>query len=814
MFQTSNPSRPRQLTNDDRLRNEQQQQRSVYFHPYNNGRRTNSDFGGPSSSQMITSSHHHGGSRWETRAECDEDEDEPMDVDILYERDVSTHNYHHTNDRLSRRRHNSEPITTSHASSTMQAVKVGDTPADNLDLRLSTAADNLLAILQREAKDYSMPLPARYYPTEFADDDDFTGTTGGIVENGGGTGSEPPRGSSTPSTGTIGPWRKRIASWMYDVVDHFRYDRNAVAIALHYIDRYVGHVLVENDRLRRRRCGVISDDVGIDQPPIKRRHFQLIAVTCLYLAIKVHGELTEADPSSGEAYDVVASLVNEVDGRAFLGMPIAEKEDKIEEDEDKMVTTNGGGDEHDDDIKAMSRKIADLARRHRMARWGSKLSQFGLPTAIHPSPTPTSFKSLQPSFPKPSVQPKQPHSSLPFKPRKRGMLSGPLRLHSFVELSRGLFTAMDIVETEKLILLSMDYAMNPPTSRRVVGELLRMLALCFAGVDGLSTGDSTLDLDRKEILGNILNKACRQIEAAASVPALSIGCLPSVVAYGAMLNAIDEEFEDIVSSSMIKDQGKDNSTPQLEDYQRHYQRYSRNTSPSPSTAKDQFLEAWKTEFLVAVYHATESVLSPDLQDIFHVRDLLLDSIGSTSTSSSDLSSSPTEGGIKIDANNKFKRSPRSPRSTVVLPNNPRMFQSSGGSFFGLSSSNLGGSNVMRLLSSPPYDEGRSGLTRSQTVGSASAIPFHHSNSRVYYKQQSEPILELPPTMPTIGNHGRIDYSVGRRFINEGTHNNDNNNCDAIDSWRISSARGSGEEVSPPPASVTMTNPNPPHFFSA
>lgn len=793
MFQTSNPSRPRQLTNDDRLRNEQQQQRSVYFHPYNNERRTNSDFGGPSSlsSQMITSSHHHGGSRWETRAECDDDEDEPMDVDILYERDVPTHNYHHTNDQLSRRRHNSEPITTSHASPT---VKVGDTPADNIDLRLSTAADNLIALLQREAKDYSMPLPARYYPTEFAEDDDFPPGTGGIVENGGGIGGAEPRSSSSmPSTCTIGPWRKRIASWMYDVVDHFRYDRNAVAIALHYIDRYVGHVLVENDRLRRRRCGGISDDVDIDQPPIKRRHFQLIAVTCLYLALKVHGELMEADPSSGEAYDVVASLVNEVDGRAFLGMPI-EKEDKIEVDEDEMVA-NGGGDEHDDDIKAMSRKIADLARRHRMARWGSKLSQFGLPTAIHPSPTPTSFKSLQPSFFKPSEQPKQPHSSLPFKPRKRGMLSGPLRLQSFVELSRGLFTAKDIVETEKLILLSMDYAMNPPTSRRVVGELLRMLALCFAGVDGLSNGDSTLDLDRKEILGNILNKARGQIEAAASVPALSIGCLPSVVAYGAMLNAIDEEFEDIVSSSLINDQGKDNSTPQLEDYQRHYQRYSRNTSPSPSTAKDQFLEAWKEEFLVAVYHATESVLSPDSQDIFHVRDLLLDSIGSSSTSSSDLSSSPTEGGIKNDANNKFKRSPRSPRSTVVLPNNPRMFQSSGGSFFRSSSSNLGGSNVMKLLSSPPYDEGRSGLTRSQTVGSASAIPFHHSNLRVYYKQQSEPILELPPTMPTIGNHGRIDFS----------HHN---------SWRIPSARGSGEEVSQLPASVTITNPNPPCFFSA
>jgi hypothetical protein len=93
---------------------------------------------------------------------------------------------------------------------------------------------------------------------------------------------------------------------------------------------------------------------------------------------------------------------------------------------------------------------------------------------------------------------------------------------------------------------------------------------------------------------------------------------------------------------------------------------------------------------------------------------------------------------------------------------------------------------------------------------------------VYYKQQSEPILELPPAMPTIVNHGRIDFSVGRRFINnEGTttnsNNNNNNNVDAIDSWRISSTRGSSAEevfTQLPPASVMMTNPNPPRFFSA
>jgi len=232
----------------------------------------------------------------------------------------------------------------------------------------------------------------------------------------------------------------------------------------------------------------------------------------------------EDDPSSGEAYDVVASLMHEVDGRAFLGRSL-DNEDKINEKEDDDET-EGTGDEHDDDIRAMSRKIADLTRRHRMARWGSRLGQFGLPIAVHPSPSHSSNKTLPLQVPgAASAQPKHPYSNLPYKPRKRGMLSGPLRLHSFVELSRGLFTSKDIIETEKTILVSMNYAMNPPTSRRFVGELLRMLALCFVGVDGgdhgtdATSAERTLGLDRREILGRILANARSQIEAAASVPA-------------------------------------------------------------------------------------------------------------------------------------------------------------------------------------------------------------------------------------------------------------------------------------------------------
>ena len=175
-------------------------------------------------------------------------------------------------------------------------------PADGglLGLRLSESADHLHSLLAREARDYSLPLPARYYPAEFVED---------------------PSGRGEKKT-SIGPWRKRIASWMYDVVDHFNYDRNVVGVALTFIDRYVGHLLVQDARRDGGRSS--SPSSSGSSGPVKRRHFQLIAVTSLYLAIKVHGELCEDDPTSGEAYDVIGSLEDEVEGRMFLGRPLDE----------------------------------------------------------------------------------------------------------------------------------------------------------------------------------------------------------------------------------------------------------------------------------------------------------------------------------------------------------------------------------------------------------------------------------------------------------------------------------------------------------
>lgn len=67
-------------------------------------------------------------------------------------------------------------------------------------------------------------------------------------------------------------WRRKLCEWSYEVVDHFGFDREAVSIALNFLDRYVATKVQE--------CNHV----------IGQREFQLLAVTCLYMALKIHGE--------------------------------------------------------------------------------------------------------------------------------------------------------------------------------------------------------------------------------------------------------------------------------------------------------------------------------------------------------------------------------------------------------------------------------------------------------------------------------------------------------------------------------------------
>lgn len=62
-------------------------------------------------------------------------------------------------------------------------------------------------------------------------------------------------------------WRQRMAEWMYGVVDHCNFRRDIVAVAMAYLD-----LLLSKD----------SDIIS------SKRTFQLGAITCLYLAMKVY----------------------------------------------------------------------------------------------------------------------------------------------------------------------------------------------------------------------------------------------------------------------------------------------------------------------------------------------------------------------------------------------------------------------------------------------------------------------------------------------------------------------------------------------
>mmetsp|Transcript_5404 Transcript_5404/g.11074 ORF Transcript_5404/g.11074 Transcript_5404/m.11074 type:complete len:772 (+) Transcript_5404:434-2749(+) len=646
------------------------------------------------------------------------------------------------------------------------------------------AAEHLMNLLQRESTDYSLPLPVCYYPNEFDDGSSDTDNENDDTANGGSntskTASEKDRKSKAP---IIGPWRRRIASWMYDVVDHFKYDRNVVSIALRYIDQYVSHLLLKSPSSKK----LSSSGNGSSSPAIKRRHFQLIAVTSLYLAIKVHGELHEEDTHDEV---IITSLVSEVDGfgmNGFLGQEGKHHDDSEDDDES------------DEDIRALSSKIADLKRRHRHGRLlnlgGSLSSQ------------------------KPSKENQQPLHPIPFKPRKRGMLSGPLRLSSFVELSRGLFTAQDITDTETKILKALNYVVNPPTSRRFVGEMMRILALCST-TRMMRKSAAQLGLNRIEILQAILASACRQTEGASSVPALSLGCLPSVVGYSALLNAIDDEFDKqgqqrqgTTMDGMEED--KMIHSYQLEDFQRHYRRYARSQSApiqehgrQQELEKEQFLAAWKEQFLLALYHATSGYLAPDTADVFRVRELL-DEIQSESLQENAEVSSPQEttgdeAGVQSSPTNKKKsRSPRSPRSVISGMTSAR-FRGSG-SFFSR------GSTVSNVSCSPYDAGGKDAEAHSSSKSSRFSISGGHNMGKTYYQRQISEPLDTSHHSHRQHQHTRatsFGTTASNPFMRAATPDIGhwtNNNGDATsasqENWRSNDAnheRWGSEAFQPPP----------------
>eukprot|EP00934_Nitzschia_sp_Nitz4_P005030 Nitzschia sp. Nitz4//scaffold31_size150131//74575//75657//NITZ4_002832-RA/size150131-processed-gene-0.111-mRNA-1//1//CDS//3329547671//5020//frame0 len=78
-----------------------------------------------------------------------------------------------------------------------------------------------------------------------------------------------------------GEWRRKICQWSFKVIDHFRLDREVVSCALNIFDRY----LAARPHSEMGLCPCPSCQQSVDS-----RGFQLIAMTSLYLAIKVNSD--------------------------------------------------------------------------------------------------------------------------------------------------------------------------------------------------------------------------------------------------------------------------------------------------------------------------------------------------------------------------------------------------------------------------------------------------------------------------------------------------------------------------------------------
>lgn len=70
--------------------------------------------------------------------------------------------------------------------------------------------------------------------------------------------------SSSSETGVNEVWREKICEWSYQVIDHFDFSREVVSVAIHYLDRFLAKVQVN------------------------KKLFQLVAMTSLYMAIKIY----------------------------------------------------------------------------------------------------------------------------------------------------------------------------------------------------------------------------------------------------------------------------------------------------------------------------------------------------------------------------------------------------------------------------------------------------------------------------------------------------------------------------------------------
>mmetsp|Transcript_1599 Transcript_1599/g.2200 ORF Transcript_1599/g.2200 Transcript_1599/m.2200 type:complete len:299 (-) Transcript_1599:99-995(-) len=95
-------------------------------------------------------------------------------------------------------------------------------------------------------------------------------------------------------------FRRLVCGWLFEVVDHFNYDRDIAAIATYYIDQTTAIQMQKQDKT------------------VQRREYQLIGVTSLYLAIKLHGGHEDASRPDIQSFANLSNSqfsVKEIEGK-------------------------------------------------------------------------------------------------------------------------------------------------------------------------------------------------------------------------------------------------------------------------------------------------------------------------------------------------------------------------------------------------------------------------------------------------------------------------------------------------------------------
>lgn len=104
--------------------------------------------------------------------------------------------------------------------------------------------------------------------------------------------------------------RQKICEWCYNIVDHFALDREIVYIAMSYFDRYISCKFFSRNKNRRLQT-------------MSKRSVQLLGLTSLFLANKVHG-YEETDMRDLHVSDFAA-----LSGGKFIVQDIEEMEEEL-----------------------------------------------------------------------------------------------------------------------------------------------------------------------------------------------------------------------------------------------------------------------------------------------------------------------------------------------------------------------------------------------------------------------------------------------------------------------------------------------------